>query len=118
MKSRSRLLVLPILVSLLLTPFNSFAQSGQQAQPFEPFVTRIREGLKLNEEQVGQLRLVLAKHEPKITELRRRAQATPYTRSCHLKAIAPSRTDSLNNLQGSFRSKPRLNQTRRPFVAA
>ncbi|HKS42834.1 MAG TPA: DUF1800 domain-containing protein [Blastocatellia bacterium] len=75
MKSRSRLLVLPILISLLLTPLNSIAQS---AQPFEPFVTRIRDGLKLNEEQVSQLRQVLVKHEPKITELRRRAQATPY----------------------------------------
>ncbi len=78
MKSRSRLLVLPILISLLLTPLNSIAQSGQQAQPFESFVTKIRDGLKLNEEQVGQLRQVLVKHEAKITELRRRAQAMPY----------------------------------------
>src|SRR4029079_15187323 len=52
--------------------------SHQPAQTFEPFVARIREGLKLNEEQVGQLRQVLAKHEQKIIELRRRAQANPY----------------------------------------
>lgn len=78
MKSKSRLLVFSILISLLLTPLDSIAQSGQQAQPFEPFVTRIRDGLKLNEEQVGQLRQVLVNHEPKITELRRRAQAMPY----------------------------------------
>jgi len=78
MKSRSRLLVLPILISLLLPPLNSIAQSVKQAQPFEQFVTKIRDGLKLNEEQVSQLRQVLAKHEAKITELRRRAQAMPY----------------------------------------
>ncbi len=74
----SRLFVLPVLISLLLTPLSAIAQSIQQPQPFEPFVTKIRDGLKLNEEQVEKLRQVLVKHEPKITELRRRAQATPY----------------------------------------
>jgi uncharacterized protein (DUF1800 family) len=62
--------------------FLPIARAAQQpAQQFEQFVARVRDALKLNEEQVGQLRQILAKHEPKIVELRRRAQAAPFAPS-------------------------------------
>jgi uncharacterized protein (DUF1800 family) len=62
-------------------PTTQAAQSPRQApsQPFEQLVTRFRDALKLNETQVGELRQLLTKHAPKLTELRNRAQANPYT---------------------------------------
>ncbi|HEX8186331.1 MAG TPA: hypothetical protein VF747_16315, partial [Blastocatellia bacterium] len=80
MQSRSRLLAIIILSSILFTSILPIASAaGQAAQPFEPFVNRVRDALKLNEQQVGELRQILIKHEPKITQLRRRAQANPYS---------------------------------------
>ncbi|HJQ23193.1 MAG TPA: DUF1800 domain-containing protein, partial [Blastocatellia bacterium] len=80
MKSHSRLLALAVLVSLLLAPLSVLAQGPPLTPPqaIEMFVTRLRDGLKLNDEQINQLRQVLSKHEPKYIELRRRAQASPY----------------------------------------
>ncbi|HWO02129.1 MAG TPA: DUF1800 domain-containing protein [Blastocatellia bacterium] len=75
MRFKIRQVLSTVLAFVLLSPLNAFAQGGP---PFEPFVTRIRDALKLNDDQVKELRQILAKHEPKITELRRRAQATPY----------------------------------------
>ena len=78
MKLRSRRLALALASVLILQVVPATRAAQQPAQPFEQFVARVRDGLKLDEEQVGQLRQVLAKHEPKIIELRRRAQAAPY----------------------------------------
>jgi len=77
MKPHSRLVALAVLIALLLAPLNLIAQSPPP-QAVEQFITRIRDGLKLNEDQVKELRQVLSKHAPKYVELRRRAQANPY----------------------------------------
>ncbi|MEK6407302.1 MAG: DUF1800 domain-containing protein [Acidobacteriota bacterium] len=77
-------LFLPLFIAAVLTaPIVSTTRAAGQApqapaQPFEPFVNRIRDGLKLNEEQVTELRKVLVKHSPKLLDLRNRAQANPY----------------------------------------
>src|SRR5437879_2620634 len=52
--------------------------SQQPAMAFEPLVNRVRDSLKLNEEQVVDLRNVLSKHAPKLVELGNRAQGNPY----------------------------------------
>jgi uncharacterized protein (DUF1800 family) len=81
MQSSSRLLALLTLFSVLLTsiiPAASAARQQQSAQPFEQFANRVRDALKLSEQQLGEFRQILIKHEPKIVELRRRAQANPY----------------------------------------
>ena len=72
-----------VLMTLLLTPFISNAVAQQSTpqgvgQQFEPLINRIREGLKLNETQVSDLRKILIKHAPRLMELRNRAQANPY----------------------------------------
>src|SRR5688500_6970036 len=48
------------------------------AQTFEPLVTRLREGLKLDDRQVLALRQILTKRAPEIADLRRRAEAAPF----------------------------------------
>jgi uncharacterized protein (DUF1800 family) len=78
MKLHSRFVALAILASLLLVSPRALAQGPPPQQSVEQFVTRLRDGLKLNDEQVKGLRQVLAKHESKYVELRRRAQANPY----------------------------------------
>jgi len=75
MRFNTRPVLSLVLVFVLVSPLIAFAQT---APPFEPFVTRIRDALKLTGDQVKELRQILAKHEPKITELRRRAQTNPY----------------------------------------
>src|SRR5438105_330591 len=79
MKSHSRLLALAVLVSLL-APLSVIAQGPPPPPPqaIEQFVARLRDGLKLNDEQLHQLRQVLSQHESKYLELRRRAQTNPY----------------------------------------
>ncbi|MFP5262550.1 MAG: DUF1800 family protein [Blastocatellia bacterium] len=80
MRLSSRLPALATLLSVLLasiTPTAGYARQ-QAAQPFEQFANRVRDALKLNERQVAEFRQILFKHEPRITELRRRAQASPY----------------------------------------
>jgi uncharacterized protein (DUF1800 family) len=54
-------------------------QTGQaNAQAFEPLINRIRDALKLSDEQAGRLRGILAAHGPRLIELRARAQTNPY----------------------------------------
>jgi|GEM_PF-32329 len=76
-RTRSFVLALTLIFTAQLVPVAAFAQQPPPS-PLEPLVTRIRDGLKLNEDQVRELRQVFAKHEPKINELRRRAQTNPY----------------------------------------
>ena len=71
--------VLSIVLALALIFPLSTGVFAQAAPTFEPFVARIREALKLNDDQIKELRRILAAHEQKITELRRRAQANPYS---------------------------------------
>ena len=82
MRSKIRLFLTVILAVVLVAPIISTTHAQQPpqgaSQAFEPLVNRIREGLKLNEEQVGELRRVLTAHAPKMVELRNRAQANPY----------------------------------------
>lgn len=72
-----------VLVTLALTaPIipTSIAQQlpASPPQAFEPFVNRVREALKLTDQQVGELRNVLTRHAPRLVELRNRAQANAY----------------------------------------
>jgi uncharacterized protein (DUF1800 family) len=83
MQLKSRLPALLALFTLLFTsmiPTDAAARQQPQpsAMPFEQLINRVRDGLKLNEGQVAEFRQILVKHEPKIIELRRRAQANPY----------------------------------------
>lgn len=83
MRPRTRLF-LPLFISAILTaPMSPATRAAQQpaqpqAQTFEPLINRIRDGLKLDEAQVGELRKLLATHSAKLAELRNRAQASPY----------------------------------------
>jgi uncharacterized protein (DUF1800 family) len=70
--------VLSIALAFVLISSQNALAFAQAAPSFEPFVARIRDGLKLNDDQIKELRRILAAHEQKITELRRRAQANPY----------------------------------------
>ena len=76
--------VLPLCLTLaLVAPITSTVGAAQQppqppAQSFDPLVNRIRDGLKLNEAQAGELRNLLTRHAPKLMELRNRARANPY----------------------------------------
>ncbi|HKA21380.1 MAG TPA: DUF1800 domain-containing protein [Blastocatellia bacterium] len=82
MRSIFRVTLTIFLTVVFITP--SISGATQQTSPpvspqaFEPLVNRIREGLKLNETQVGDLRKILIKHSPKLMELRNRAQTNPY----------------------------------------
>ncbi len=83
MRRKIRLFLCATLAVALAVPLASATCAAQQApqmpaQAFEPLVNRIRDALKLNEEQVVEVRNVLAKHAPKLQELRNRAQANPY----------------------------------------
>ncbi len=82
MRSNTRLALAVFLALVLVAPIASTARAAQQpqgpTQAFEPLVNRIRDGLKLNETQVNELRQLLVKHAPKLMELRNRAQANPY----------------------------------------
>jgi uncharacterized protein (DUF1800 family) len=82
MRSKIRLSLTVALAVVLVAPIVSTTHAQQPpqgvAQALEPFVNRIRDGLKLNEEQVGELRKILTNHAPKLAELRNRAQANPY----------------------------------------
>jgi len=83
MRSTIRLVLIVVLALALVAPVTTRIQAAQQppqppATAFEPLVNRIRDSLKLNEEQVSEFRNVLAKHAPKLLELRNRAQANPY----------------------------------------
>jgi uncharacterized protein (DUF1800 family) len=79
MQFRHRVFALALTLIFLaqLAPVAALAQQPLPS-PLEPMVARIRDGLKLNEDQVRELRQVLAKHEPKLNEMRRRAQVNPY----------------------------------------
>ena len=83
MWSRIRVLLILLIAIAVVTPIVSRTHAAQQPpqaapQAFEPLVGRIRDALKLNEQQVGELRTVLTAHAPKLFELRNRAQANPY----------------------------------------
>ena len=80
MRYPMRLTLSIFLAAALLAPFVSTARAVQQQPPqaFEGLVNRLRDGLKLNESQVAELRKLLIKHAPKLMELRNRAQANPY----------------------------------------
>src|SRR6185503_15050410 len=83
MRSTIRAILAMAIAALLVAPVISTSHAAQSppqppSQPFEQIVNRIRDGLKLNETQAGELRQLLLKHAPKLTELRNRAQANPY----------------------------------------
>lgn len=83
MPSKLRRILVLFIATLLTAPIFSTTRAAQQppqppAQAFEPFINRIREALKLNEAQVGDVRKMLINHGPKLVELRGRAQANPY----------------------------------------
>src|SRR5436190_20630967 len=83
MRSSIRLSLIVLVAIVSIAPVVSrthAAQNPPQAAPqaFEPLVNRIREALKLSEQQVDELRTVLTAHAPKLFELRNRAQANPY----------------------------------------
>src|SRR5262249_57303300 len=82
MRSKSCLILSVILAAVLVAPIGSTTRAQQTPQgippAFEPLINRIREALKLNEEQTSDLRKVLIKHGPRLAELRNRAQANPY----------------------------------------
>ena len=83
MRARTRLFLPLFIVAVLTAPIFPASHAAQQppqatAQAFEPIINRIRDGLKLNEAQIGELRKILATHAAKLAELRNRAQATPY----------------------------------------
>src|SRR5882724_11823927 len=83
MRARTRLFLPLFIVAVLTAPIFPASHAAQQppqapAQAFDPLVNRIRDGLKLNEAQVGELRKILATHAAKLAELRNRAQANPY----------------------------------------
>ena len=83
MRSTIRVMLSVSLAAVLVAPVISTTHAGQQppqgpAQAFAPLVNRIRDGLKLNETQVDELRKLLIRHAPKLMELRNRAQANPY----------------------------------------
>ena len=83
MRSTTRLSIIILIAVLLIAPIMPGTRAAQQPpqappQAFEPLVNRIRDALKLNEQQVGELRAVLTAHAQKLSELRNRAQANPY----------------------------------------
>jgi uncharacterized protein (DUF1800 family) len=83
MRSSIRLLVIVLVAAVLIAPIIPGTHAAQQPsqttpQPFEPLVNRIRDALKLNDQQVSQLRTVLTNHTSKLLELRNRAQTNPY----------------------------------------
>ena len=83
MRSTIRAILPMVIATALVVPVISTthaAQSPRQAplQPVEQMVNRVRDSLKLNETQVGELRQLLIKRTPKLTELRNRARANPY----------------------------------------
>ena len=83
MRSTIRAILAMAIAAVLVAPVISTSHAAQSppqppSQPFEQIVNRIRDGLKLNETQAGELRQLLLKHAPKLTELRNRAQANPY----------------------------------------
>ncbi|HXG91103.1 MAG TPA: DUF1800 domain-containing protein [Blastocatellia bacterium] len=82
MKTRHCLLILVACTSLLFASTVATTQARQNVQqppqPFEPFIARVRDQLKLSPEQTDELRQILAAHESKINELRRRAQTNPF----------------------------------------
>jgi uncharacterized protein (DUF1800 family) len=82
MRSNLRLILCVSLAWALMSPIASTIQARQTGQAnapaFEPFVNRIRDTLKLSNEQVGRLRQILTAHGPRLIELRSRAQTSPY----------------------------------------
>ncbi|HXU08619.1 MAG TPA: DUF1800 family protein, partial [Blastocatellia bacterium] len=82
MRSNLRLLLCVALAWALLSPIVPTIQARQNGQgnpqAFEPFINRIRDALKLSDEQAGRLRGILAAHGPRLIELRARAQTNPY----------------------------------------
>src|SRR5215831_8194802 len=85
MRSAYRAFNFVMVASLFFQQFSTIpahAQQSQQQSPqaraFDPFVNRVRDGLKLNDEQVATLRQILARHAPRVNELRQRAQSNPY----------------------------------------
>jgi uncharacterized protein (DUF1800 family) len=82
MRSTIRHILIVVLTVTFVAPVATKVQAQQPPQApataFEPLVNRIRDSLKLNEQQVSELRNVLAKHAPKLLELRNRAQSNPY----------------------------------------
>jgi uncharacterized protein (DUF1800 family) len=83
MQSKLRPFLSLFIAAVLTTPIFPATQAAQQpsqppGQTLDPFVNRIREGLKLNDAQVAEMRNVLSKHGPKLVELRGRAQSNPY----------------------------------------
>jgi len=82
MRSDLRLLLCVSLAWALLSPISPAIQARQtaqaNAQAVEPLINRIRDALKLSDEQAGRLREILAAHGPRLIELRARAQTNPY----------------------------------------
>ena len=85
MRSAYRAFNFVMVASLFFQQFSTIpahAQQSQQQSPqaraFDPFVNRVRDGLKLNDDQVATLRQILARHAPRVNELRQRAQSNPY----------------------------------------
>lgn len=82
MRSSIRILLIVLVAAVLITPIipGTYAaqQPSQTPQPFEPLVNRMRDALKLNDQQVSALRTVLTNHASRLLELRNRAQTNPY----------------------------------------
>jgi uncharacterized protein (DUF1800 family) len=83
MRSTIRLSLIAVTAAVLIAPITPRIGAAQQppqapAQAFEPLVNRLRDSLKLNDQQVSELRTVLTNHASKLQELRNRAQTNPY----------------------------------------
>ena len=82
MRSSIRILLIVLVAVVLIAPIipGTYAaqQPSQTPQAFEPLVNRMRDALKLNDQQVSALRTVLTNHASKLLELRNRAQTNPY----------------------------------------
>src|SRR5258708_5100023 len=105
MRLRSRFLSILTIGSILLVPALSLAQGAQQppqtpAQMLEPLVKRLTNDLNLSEEQVAQLRQLLAAHEAKFMELRRRAQVNPFAPA--LEADQNTEQKAIKDEMGAF----------------
>jgi uncharacterized protein (DUF1800 family) len=111
-----------LLVLVLVAPFNSIHAAQQPPNPspeaFEPLVNRIRDVLKLNEAQVGELRTLLIKHGQKLMELRNRAQVNPYAPGLQPEATKEQKAiqDELSGVLDEQQKTKLAGVDLRPFV--
>jgi uncharacterized protein (DUF1800 family) len=109
MRKNGRLL--PSAFLLLSLSFANVASiPAQQGPPFEPLVTRLRETLKLDDQQATALRQILVKRATEIAALRRRAEAAPF---------APELQQENTRLQQAVREElsALLNEEQKPLLA-